>query len=123
MRTNVAIAAMGLLALAWGTTGCSNSAPRPAEKAASNDTAHDHAGHDHAETANTDIVAAFAKLPAEDRGLAERQKICPVSGELLGAMGAPLKIDVAGQAVFICCEGCKEELLAKPDEYLAKLKK
>jgi hypothetical protein len=68
-------------------------------------------------------VAAFAELPADDRALAEEQKICPVSDEALGSMGAPIKIDVQGKPVFICCEGCKEELLAKPDEYLAKLKK
>lgn len=87
---------------------------------------HSHDGHehgDHADGDNAEIVAALAKLPAEDRALAEQQKLCPVSGEPLGAMGAPIKIDVKGQPVFICCEGCKKDLLAKPDEYLAKLKK
>ncbi len=74
-------------------------------------------------TADLEITAALAELPAKDKALAEEQKICPVSGELLGAMGAPVKIDVKGQPVFICCEGCKDKLLAKPDEYLAKLKK
>ena len=49
--------------------------------------------------------------------------ICPVSGEMLGTMGAPLKIDVNGQQVWICCDACKDKLLASPDEYLAKLKK
>ena len=38
-------------------------------------------------------------------------------------MGAPIKVDVNGQPVFICCEGCKDKLLSKPEEYLAKLKK
>ena len=69
------------------------------------------------------ITAELAKLTAEDRVLATKQKTCPVTGELLGSMGAPIKIDVKGQPVFICCEGCKEDLLAKPDEYIAKLNK
>lgn len=69
------------------------------------------------------IVAALASLSAEDRALAERQKVCPVSGEPLGVMGAPKKLEVKGQSVFICCEGCEEKLLANPDEYLAKLNK
>src|SRR5262245_47898334 len=74
-------------------------------------------------TNNAEITAALANLPASDRALAEGQKTCPVSGELLGSMGAPIKIDVKGQSVFICCEGCRDQLLAKPDEYLAKIKR
>jgi Cu(I)/Ag(I) efflux system membrane fusion protein len=89
-------------------------------------TANDQADHERAdkehEAASAEVTAALAELPAEDRMLAEKQRICPVSGELLGSMGAPIKVDVEGQPVFICCEGCKEELLAKPEEYLAKLK-
>ena len=37
-------------------------------------------------------------------------------------MGAPKKIDVNGQQVWICCDGCKDTLLASPEEDLAKLK-
>lgn len=69
------------------------------------------------------IAAALAKLSPEDRTLAEKQKTCPVSGEQLGLMGTPVKLDVKNQAVFICCDGCREKLLANPDEYLAKLNK
>ena len=64
---------------------------------------------------------AFASLSAEDRALAVKQAICPVSGEPLGAMGTPRKILVKGHDVFICCEGCESELKDNPDEYLAKL--
>src|SRR4051812_6368603 len=67
------------------------------------------------------IKASLALLSTEDRALAEKQKICPVSGEPLGAMGAPKKISVAGHDVFICCQGCEKELTSKPDKYLAKL--
>jgi YHS domain-containing protein len=37
-------------------------------------------------------------------------------------MGTPLKVSVSGKDVWICCEGCREKLLANPDQYLAKLK-
>src|SRR4051812_34433021 len=36
------------------------------------------------------IKASLVSLSTEDRALAEKQKICPVSGEALGIMGAPL---------------------------------
>ena len=52
-----------------------------------------------------------------------KQHFCPVSGEMLGSMGVPEKVDVNGQPVWICCDGCKDKLLADPDKYLAKLAK
>jgi hypothetical protein len=67
------------------------------------------------------IKASLALLSTEDRVLAEKQKICPVTGEPLGAMGAPKKLNLAGNEVFICCTGCEEELTSQPDKYLAKL--
>jgi Cu(I)/Ag(I) efflux system membrane fusion protein len=39
----------------------------------------------------------------------------------LGSMGVPIKVDVDGRPVFICCEGCRDELLAEPSKYIAKL--
>ncbi len=32
------------------------------------------------------------------------------------------KVDVNGKSVWICCDGCKDKLLADPEKYLAKLK-
>ena len=61
------------------------------------------------------------KLSAADRTSAEKQHVCPVTGKMLGAMGSPQKVDVRGRTVWICCPGCKEELLNNPDKYLAKL--
>lgn len=69
------------------------------------------------------IVAALAKLPAEDQALAASQRICPVTKLLLGSMGAPVKVNVDGRPIFICCKGCESRLLAKPDKYLANLPK
>jgi len=79
----------------------------------------DAAAADQSQTAK--IQAALASLPAEDRALAEKQKICPVGGGPLGAMGTPIKVAVAGQEVFICCEHCEEPLVSDPDKYLAKI--
>lgn len=35
------------------------------------------------------------------------QKICPVTGEQLGTMGSPIRVQVGSQFVYLCCEGCK----------------
>ncbi len=74
-----------------------------------------HVGH-------SEYEAALAELPAADRVLAEKQKVCPVSGEPLGAMGKPYKVTVQGQDVLLCCSGCEAKIKANPEEYLAKLK-
>ncbi|HEX5470558.1 MAG TPA: hypothetical protein VFW73_01665 [Lacipirellulaceae bacterium] len=67
------------------------------------------------------IKANLASLSAPDRALAEKQKICPVSGELLGSMDVPEKLHVAGHDVFICCPGCEEDIKNQPAKYLAKI--
>lgn len=67
------------------------------------------------------IQAALAKLSPADRVLAEAQKVCPVTDEPLGIMGAPIKVMVRGVPVFVCCKGCDEEALDKPDETLKKV--
>jgi len=121
-----------VLVLGLALLGCGSTKPTSTESTHSNmhedHGGHEHAGHaegDHtsADAPSDDVVTAMADLSPDDRALAESQKICPVSGEPLGAMGVPIKVDVNGRSVFICCEGCREELLAKPDEYLAKLQK
>lgn len=59
-----------------------------------------------------EIRKALAQLPEADRKLAEEQKMCPVGKSPLGSMGVPIKVDVGGKPVFICCEGCRTALLA-----------
>jgi hypothetical protein len=34
------------------------------------------------------------------------QGICPISGQKLGSMGAPIKVKVGKETVFLCCKGC-----------------
>lgn len=75
------------------------------------------------EDEDPEIAAALAKLSAEDRALAKKQRVCPVTELPLGSMGTPPKVDVDGRPVFICCEGCRERLLAEPVKHLARLPK
>ncbi|MBX9654791.1 hypothetical protein K2Y11_14350 [bacterium] len=70
----------------------------------------------------TTSTEGLAELSEADRALATKQKLCPVSGEPLGSMGAPLQVQVKDQSVWICCDGCEGRLKKDPDKYLAKLK-
>ena len=71
--------------------------------------------------ATDEIAVALAKLSPEDRALAEKQEVCLVGEGKLGSMGTPVKVDVKGRPIFICCEGCRDSLLKDADKYLAKL--
>lgn len=134
-RTVSSIRLSWAVVVAFGLAGCSSKAPnsRPNPAAEQSPSGHDdHAEHSHGEHADQangsqsameKMKAELVKLSPDDAVSAERQHVCPVSGKMLGTMGAPKKIDVAGQQVWICCDGCKDKLLAEPDEYLAKLKK
>ncbi len=118
---------LGAAALAFSLSGCNSAPPESSPSGQATDTDHgdhDHADHGEAEHSDMDKVKAeLAKLSPEDAASAARQHVCPVGGEMLGTMGAPQKVEVNGQEVWLCCDGCKDTLLANPDEYLAKLKK
>jgi hypothetical protein len=68
-----------------------------------------------------EVLEALAQLSDEDRELAERQRICPVTKYPLGSMGQPPKVEIDGQVIFICCEGCRESLVNAPDKYMSAL--
>ena len=70
---------------------------------------------------SNDVTEAMAALNEADRAAALVQKVCPVSDEALGSMGTPIKVKVGDREVFICCESCRDGLLAEPEKYLAKL--
>ena len=53
---------------------------------------------------------AAAKRKATDRLLIAAQEICPVTGERLGSMGAPVRAKSGDRTVFLCCKSC----LSKP---------
>lgn len=76
------------------------------------------------EDQEVEIRAALAELSSEDRELAEAQRYCPVLREnRLGSMGAPVKLMVNDQPVFLCCKGCKDAALADPQETLATVQR
>lgn len=70
-----------------------------------------------------EIEAAMAELSPADRKLAEAQRECPIEHAPLGSMGKPFPVEVKGQRMFLCCEGCKEKALADPEKTLATVKK
>ena len=67
-------------------------------------------------------LAEIAKLGRADRKAAREQKLCPVTELPLGSMGKPIKLTVEGEAVFLCCQGCVDEIKAEPRKYLNKLR-
>ena len=137
-RTNLFLAGLVVAVLGIAMYGCTSSQPATTPSAPSDEGSdtrngnmdhgdHDHEGQDHdGDVGVSDMdkmKEELAKLPEADRLAAEKQHMCPVSGEMLGTMGAPLRVAVKGQDVWLCCEGCKEKLLVNPAEYLAKLRK
>lgn len=66
-----------------------------------------------------EIRVAMEPLSEADRALAEAQLICPVTEVRLGSMGmgTPIKLDIEGRSVFICCEGCRGSWVNDPETY------
>lgn len=112
-------------------TGCSNQQPsQPASPEVPQGqpaaTGHEHgeaggAEHSGHAAAPSEYEEGLSQLSAADRALAEKQKVCPVSGEALGSMGKPYKVTVQGREVFLCCPSCEDAIKAEPEKYLAKL--
>ena len=75
-----------------------------------------------ADTITRKAMRELARLSAEDRRLAEAQRLCPISGKSLGSMGTPVKVMLKGQPVLLCCEGCEEEAKAHEERTLGKVK-
>ncbi len=69
-----------------------------------------------------EIETALSALAPEDQALARAQRTCPVIKESrLGSMGPPVKVLIDGKPVFLCCEGCKDDALARPQETLSEV--
>jgi Cu(I)/Ag(I) efflux system membrane fusion protein len=70
------------------------------------------------------IQAGLAKLSRVDRRLAEAQRFCPVlQSNRLGSMGAPFKILLDGQPVFLCCSGCEDQARTHSKRTLSHVEK
>jgi hypothetical protein len=114
-----------VFAVAAMLTGCGGPADKQAErKPAATSTMGQQGDKDHSGPAagKEEEAPGLAELSVEDRTAAEKQKVCPVTGERLGGMGKPVKITVKGKTVFLCCAGCEDAVRKDPDKYLAKLK-
>jgi hypothetical protein len=92
-----------------------------------------HTGHDHATQSNAQpkmispekqalIAKNLGMLTAADRQLAIDQANCPVTGDPLGVMGVPVKLNVDGRSMFICCAACESMVRKDPQGILEKLK-
>ncbi|HVS36146.1 MAG TPA: efflux RND transporter periplasmic adaptor subunit [Gemmataceae bacterium] len=60
------------------------------------------------------VTQSLNRLSAEDRRLAQSQRLCPITGKRLGSMGVPVKVVLKGRTVFLCCSGCPSQ--ARDDE-------
>lgn len=114
------------LSLAWllAMQGCSSqesAAPSNSNQTTGVENPETPTEHEHGDPMNEDVQANLAKLSESDRAAVEKQHHCPVSGKQLGSMDAPIVVDVEGQQVWLCCESCKDSLMAEPDKYLSKL--
>ena len=81
---------------------------------------------------STEEKAAFMKAPAKYLAALDKAVVaaqgpqypltkCPISGEKLGSMGAPLDRVVAGRLVRLCCKGCIKKLNKNPMAAVAKV--
>lgn len=69
------------------------------------------------------LEANLSKLSAEDRKLAEKQKFCAVQNTVqLGTMGAPTRVTLQGEPVFLCCDACLQRAQSNAEATLAKAK-
>jgi Cu(I)/Ag(I) efflux system membrane fusion protein len=72
--------------------------------------------------AEREIEEALATLSDADRKLAVEQRFCPVLRDSrLGSMGTPVRLEINGKVVFICCDGCRKRALADPEATLKKI--
>ena len=108
-----------LLAAIAGCGTCGPSARVPPNAAPNKDTTTQPVGT--AGKTVADDLPGLKELDAADRKPAEQQKVCPVSGELLGSMGKPYKMTVKDRVVFLCCDGCKGDVEKDPDKILKKV--
>ena len=63
----------------------------------------------------------IAKLAPADQPTAIKQAVCPITGQPLGSMGKPEKIELDGHVVFLCCPACRDDAQRKKDDVLQKL--
>lgn len=72
--------------------------------------------------APTPVAITFAKSTRADQPAINKQRVCLVSGESLGSMGAPIKATRGNSSVFLCCQACLKKVQANPDQYFGAVR-
>lgn len=67
------------------------------------------------------LTAKLRRSPTPEQTAIRQQRICPVSGQLLGSMGQAPVVRIGERDIFVCCAGCTDALKARPELYLARL--
>lgn len=62
-------------------------------------------------------AASAQELSQHDQIHIAVQEICPVSGQKLGDHGAPLKVKIGEEALFVCCRGCLQGKQVSPQHW------
>lgn len=71
-----------------------------------------------------DATKTLAKVPMNERVAIEAQKYCAVANNsFLGSMGKPIRLEIKGKPVYLCCKGCSKKASADPSGTLAKAEK
>jgi YHS domain-containing protein len=68
-----------------------------------------------------DEIAKIKELPGGESEIALTQAVCLVSGEHLGAMGVPVKVEHDGKVGYLCCAGCKGDFEKDPAKFADKM--
>ena len=66
------------------------------------------------------VQVTVARLTEADRPLVEQQRVCPVMDARLSEHGEPIKLMVGNQPLFVCCEGCIDDVRKNPRQFLQK---
>lgn len=63
--------------------------------------------------AGVSSIASAEELSKRDQIHIAVQEICPVSGQKLGDHGAPIKVAIGEETVFLCCRACLQGKVAE----------
>lgn len=72
------------------------------------------------QTPPASTMMTVAQATDADRAAIAAQRVCPVMNQPLGGHGAPLKVTVNGQSMYLCCRGCLRKVSDNPALYLSK---
>ena len=68
------------------------------------------------------LKVVLAKMSPEDQQRVKQQGFCAIlTQNRLGSMGTPIKLNIEGKTLFLCCNGCSEEATTNPTATLATL--